>query len=116
MCLQIRAWCCADDVRHQNADGSPATDEQARTNVERFISAHIIPVCLSQVQFDILLMPYQDNIELPMTKAAPTLLDGLSIQVEQDGEGWKVTPGDIGVVGVKEVSWATSMESDAELT
>lgn len=41
---------------------------------------------------------------MPTTSPAQTLLDGLSLQVERDGEGWKVIPGDIAVVGVKEVS------------
>lgn len=46
----------------------------------------------------------QDNIDLPTTTPVQTLLDGLSVEVKQDGEGWKVIPGDIAVVGVKEVS------------
>lgn len=45
---------------------------------------------------------------MPTTSPVKTLLDGLSIQVERDGVNWKVTPGDIAVVGMKEVSYSIS--------
>ena len=37
---------CEMGTRHQNTDGEPETDDTAKSNVARFLSAHIIPVSL----------------------------------------------------------------------
>lgn len=43
-------------------------------------------------------------IDLPTPSPAQTLLDDLQLEVRQEGEGWKIMPGDIPVISIKEVS------------
>lgn len=46
----------------------------------------------------------QGEAVLPTKGKVPTLLDGVEIEVVKVGEGWRVQPGNIDVVSVKEVS------------
>ncbi|KAJ7632120.1 hypothetical protein FB45DRAFT_493693 [Roridomyces roridus] len=64
-------------------------DAQARANVERWVSAHIIPQ--SPITFD---------------ETYPTLLTGKSITFKGDAEDWRnaVIEGDIHIVGKREAS------------
>lgn len=93
--------------RHQNKDGEPETDESAKKNVEAFLSAHIIPVRLlgplRRRQADYVC---QGSVELPCGGGVETLA-GTTVEIVEDEEkegGWRAKPGDIEVLGVKDVS------------
>lgn len=74
---------------HQNPNGE-TSEKEARTNVESFLSAHIVPSSLD--------MPAKNG------KDTPTLHDGVSVRVEGEEGSWVVQPGDIKVVAVKQAS------------
>ncbi|RXK39063.1 hypothetical protein M231_03687 [Tremella mesenterica] len=62
-------------------------DLSFQTNIERFLSAHLIP----------------GRISLPSSRL-PTLLPGIEVEVVQGTEGWMVVPGNITVVDVREAA------------
>lgn len=74
---------------HQNPNGE-TSEKEARTNVESFLSAHIVPSSLD--------MPAKNG------KDTQTLHDGVSVRVEGEEGSWVVQPGDIKVVAVKQAS------------
>ena len=55
-------------------------------------------------------------LDLPTDGAVPTMLEGVTISVEKNGDGWLVRPGDIGVAEVKDVRirYAKGMRADAQ--
>ena len=67
------------------------SDSDAAANIERFLRAHLVP----------------GSPELPTTEPVDTLLKDLKIEIVSDdtkaGE-YRIVPGDIGVVDVKEAS------------
>lgn len=73
--------------RHQNADGSTPDEEDARTNLESFLAAHIVP----------------EKMDLP-GGPAHTLLKGVDVTVEGEEGAYVVQPGNVKVLGVKEAS------------
>jgi hypothetical protein len=46
----------------------------------------------------------QSDVELPTSGPVKTLAEGVEVEIVQDGEGWLVKPGDIKVLGIKDVS------------
>jgi hypothetical protein len=46
----------------------------------------------------------QSDVELPTSEPVKTLAEGVEVEIVQDGEGWMVKPGDIKVLGIKDVS------------
>lgn len=46
----------------------------------------------------------QSDVELPTSEPVKTLAEGVEVEIVQDGEGWLVKPGDIKVLGIKNVS------------
>ncbi|KAL7418568.1 hypothetical protein Q5752_007026 [Cryptotrichosporon argae] len=84
---------------HQNPSGEPENDDEARNNVAAFLLAHIVPAA----------------VEMPSQTPYQTLLSSLSIRVVQDGDGFKITPGDIAIVDVKQASNGRIMYLDGVL-
>ena len=78
-----------------------------KANVRKFIEAHIIPVCLLWRYRSSRPDNLQTEIELPTNGGAKTLLEGMTVEIRADETkegGWKVDPGDIEVLSVKDVS------------
>lgn len=70
---------------HQNPSGN-TDDNDARSNAESFLAAHIVPG------------------DLKAGDEKPTLKKGLSVRLEERDGGLVVVPGDAKVVGEKEAS------------
>ncbi|KAK0504261.1 hypothetical protein EDD18DRAFT_1305941 [Armillaria luteobubalina] len=67
-------------------------DKQSRKNVERWVSAHIIPV----------LVPFLCDFDLHASVTYETLLDGKSVEFEVKGDGQTIINGDTRIKDIKE--------------
>lgn len=64
----------------------------------------------------LLTLTLKGSVELPTTAPVQTLLDDVRVSIQQDGEGWKVSPGDISVISIKEVRWEALQDKNRVTT